>query len=156
MTIDSVIVTNEDLPELNMRLISSRRIFSITAPDKPKSVSGRRDRWWINGDSGKTLVLSYWIFESSEEAIEASVKGRYRITPRRFSIHEGRKSVYQPETQSEWIFGDNTWRFGSNILFVKDRIVVLVQESGRNIPLTTTRNIAWEILEKIEQTPMIQ
>lgn len=151
MTIDSIAVTTDDLPELNMRLISSRQIFSLTAPAEPKSISGRRDRWWLYGDSGKTLILSYWIFESPEDAMQAVTKGIYRITARRLSVHNGRESMYQPETESEWILGDNTWRDGSNILFVKDRVVVLVRESGKNISLTTTRNIALEILEKIEE-----
>jgi len=151
MTIDSIAVTTEDLPELDMRFISSRPLFSITAPSEPKSISGRRDRWWIDGDSGKTLILHYWIFGSHEEAIQAAIKGRYRITAKRFSIHEGRKSVYQIENESEWIFGDSTWRAKNNILFVKDKVVVLVKELGNNISLTTTRNVAWEILNKVEE-----
>lgn len=151
MIIDSIAVTIDDLPELNMRLVSSRPIFSLTAPAEPKSISGRRDRWRLDGDSGKTLILHYWIFESPEDAMQAAIKGRYRITARRLSIHNGRESVYQPETDLEWILGDKTWRDGNNILFVKNRVVVLVRESGKNISLTTTRNVALEILDKIEE-----
>jgi len=150
MTIDSIAVTSEDLPELNMQLSSSRPIFSLTAPDEPKSISGRRDRWWLDGDPGRALILHYWIFESPEDAIQAAIKGRYRITGRRLSIHN-RKSVYQPENEPEWVFGDSTWRDGNNILFVKDKVIVFVRELGRNIPLTTTRNVALEILHKIEE-----
>ena len=151
MTIDSIAVTAEDLPELDMQFVSSRPIFSLTAPAEPKSISARRDRWWMDGDSGKTLILHYWLFASPEDAIQSAIKGRYRITARRKSIHNERKSVYQLETEPEWILGDSTWRDGSNILFVKDNVVVLVRESGNNISLTTTRNIALEIFDKIEE-----
>jgi len=151
MTIDSIAVTTNDLPELNMRLISSRPIFSLTAPAEPKSISGRRDRWWIDGDVGKTLILHYWIFASPDDAMRAAMEGRLRITARRLSIHEGRESVYQFETESELILSDAIWRDGSNILFVRDKVVVLVRESGKNISLTTTQNVAWEIVDKIEK-----
>jgi len=149
--LDSIKLTNDEMP-VPARLSSSRPILSPASPSKsrPKCLAGWCDRWWINNEPGKNVAIHYWIFESPQDAKQVAVEGRKYLSARSIYIDGKWESIYQPETKIESMFGDKTWSWKNNILFVKNNAVVLVSEPGQQVELETIRSIARKIEEKLD------
>ena len=147
--LDSIKLTDDEMP-VPARLSSSRPILSPTSPAKPECIAGCCDRWWIDNRPGKNVAIHYWIFESPQDADLAAVKGRRYISARAIYIDGKWESVYQPETELEGMFGDKTWSWKNNILFVKGNAVVLVSEPGQQVELETIRSMARRIEAKLD------
>jgi len=147
--LDLIKITDDEMP-VSARLSSSRPILSPTSPADPECLDGWCDRWWIDNKPGKNVAIHYWIFESPKDAEQVAVEGRKYLSARSIYIDGKWESIYQPETDTESVFGDKTWSWKNNILFVKSNVVVLVSEPGLQVELATIRSIARKIEEKID------
>ncbi|HIE28606.1 TPA: hypothetical protein EYP66_15110 [Candidatus Poribacteria bacterium] len=147
--LDSIQLTDDEMP-VPARLSSSRPILSPTSPAEPECLAGFCDRWWIDNRPGKNVAIHYWIFDSPKDADLAAVKGRRYISARSIYIDGKWESVYQPETELEGMFGDKTFSWQNNILFVKSNVLVLVSEPGQQVELETIRSIARKIEAKLD------
>lgn len=147
--LDSIKLTNDELP-VSARLSSSRPILSPMSPAEPKCLAGYCDRWWINSEPGKNVAIHYWIFASPQDAEQVAVEGRKYLSARSIYLDGKWESIYQPETKIESMFGDKTWSWKNNILFVNSNVVVLVSEPGQQVELAIIRSIARKIEAKID------
>lgn len=148
-SLSAIRLTTDDLSHFVPRLISSQQIYSPTAPRKPSCTFGWRDRWWLNNTPAQTVVVSYWLFASDEEALTAATEGRTRLSAQTVLINGRRESIYQPLNADE-LLGDGAWQAHRNYLFARRNLLVLVAEFGHQVSSQTTASIAQKILEKID------
>ncbi len=150
LSLTSIQLTADDLSDVAARHASAQELYSPTAPRPPVAEFGWRDRWWLNQTASQQVALHYWFFTSPEAARTAADEGRLRLsaqTVNKFGEHE---SIYQPPLHDEQQLGDAMWQAGSNFLFVRHTVVILVAEVGGEVSVETTRRIACRVLEKIE------
>lgn len=149
LTLEQIQLTINDLADVAARHVSSQEIYSPTAPKAPSAQFGWRDRWWLNQTAAATVVIHYWFFASKDEACTAADEGRFRLSARTVPKLGGRDSIYQPPPNNKHGLGDTVWQAGANFLFVQERIVILVAETGGQVSADTTLQIARKIFSKI-------
>ena len=151
--LEQILLTADDLTPFNAHLSTAMEIYSPTAPRKPLSTLGWRERWWLHNSAGQQVVLNYWLFESSEEAQTAADQSRPWLSTKTVWVQGRRESIYQPSEATDRLETANAWQADHNFLFVKENVLVLVAEFGKQVPQETTLAIATKILEKIEAHP---
>lgn len=146
-------LTADDLSPFDAHLATATESYSPTAPRKPVCTLGWRERWWLHNSAGQQVVINYWVFASSEDAQTAADEGRIWLSTRTVWVRGRRESIYQLSEATERLKGAKAWQADHNFLFVKENVLVLVAEFGKQVPQETTLAIATKILEKIEANP---
>ncbi len=151
--LEQILLTADDLTPFDAHLSTAMELYSPTAPRKPLCTLGWRERWWLHNSASQQVMISYWLFESSEEAQTAGDQGRPWLSTKTVWVQGRRESIYQPSEATERLKGAKAWQADHNFLFVKENVLVLVAEFGKQVPQETTLAIATKILEKIEANP---
>jgi|TARA_B100001964_G_C14013127_1_gene500306 hypothetical protein len=148
MTLEQIRLDVADLSPYDPYLSSSQPLLSPISPRPSECDLGWRDRWWLHQTCAQNLSLNYWYFTSLTEAIRVGEESRNRLSARQRFINGVRQSVYQPVP--DLLMADRVWRTEQNILLIRENVLALVAESGRQIEIETTLAIANRILAKIE------